>query len=93
MNSALQWFKEIGQGGRPLSPPVRVELTAREAEWLVPYLGALADIGMEVEPFGGHTFLVRSLPAPLAEKGPPLLSQTWERRGGLGGEVRARERR
>ena len=62
-----------GVGGRALSPPVRVELTAREAELLEPYLGALADLGMEVEPFGGHAFLVRSLPVPLAEQEPRVL--------------------
>ena len=61
---------------------MRVELTAREAEWLVPYLGALADIGMEVEPFGGHTFLVRSLPAPPGGGRPPSpLPDLGEKRG------------
>jgi DNA mismatch repair protein MutL len=62
-----------GAGGQPLSPPLRVELTAREAELLAPYLGALADLGMEVEPFGGHAFVIRSLPAPLAEQEPRAL--------------------
>jgi len=65
-----------GEGGRSLSPPVRVELTAREAELLESYLGPLADLGMEVEPFGEHTFLVRSLPAPLAEQEPRALLDT-----------------
>jgi len=78
-----------GEGSHPLNPPARVELTAHEAELLEPYLGALADLGMEVESFGRHDFLVRSVPAPLAEEGPSLLSQTWERREGLGGEARA----
>jgi DNA mismatch repair protein MutL len=58
---------------QPLDPPVRVELTTREAELLEPYLGALADLGMEVESFGGHAFLVRGVPAPLAEQEPRAL--------------------
>ena len=64
----------VGAGeGRPLDPPLRVELTAREAELLEPFLGFLADLGLEVEPFGGHTFLLRSVPAPLADQEPRAL--------------------
>jgi len=59
-----------GAGGRPLNPPVRVELTAREAELLGPYLGTLADLGMEVEPFGGHALVIRSIPVPLSGQEP-----------------------
>jgi len=49
---------------------VRMELTAHEAKLLEPYLGTLADLGIEMEPFGGYTFLMRSLPAPLADQEP-----------------------
>ncbi len=49
----------------PLTPPVRVELTSREADLLAAHLPVLADLGLEVEPFGGHSFLVRTLPEPL----------------------------
>lgn len=49
----------------PLSPPVRLDLTPREAELLDAHLGLLADLGLEVEPFGGHSYLVRALPDPL----------------------------
>ncbi len=59
-----------GEGGRPLNPPVRMELTAHEAKLLEPYLGTLADLGIEMEPFGGYTFLMRSLPASLADQEP-----------------------
>lgn len=58
---------------RVLNPPLRVQLTAREAEVLEPFLGALADLGVDVEPFGGHTFLLRSVPASLAEQEPRAL--------------------
>jgi DNA mismatch repair protein MutL len=62
-----------GEGRRPLNPPVRAELTAREAELLEPYLGVLADLGIEVESFGGHAFLVRSVPVPLEGQEPRAL--------------------
>jgi DNA mismatch repair protein MutL len=50
----------------PLSPPVRLDLTTREAELLSAHLDLLADLGLEAEPFGRNSFLVRTLPAPLA---------------------------
>ena len=59
--------------GQPLNPPLRVELTAREAALLEPFLGHLADLGFEVEPFGGHAFLLRSVPAPLVGQDPRAL--------------------
>jgi DNA mismatch repair protein MutL len=61
------------EGEQQLDPPLRVELTSREAELLEPFLGALADLGLEVEPFGGHAFVLRSLPAPLAGHDPRVL--------------------
>ena len=62
----------LGGGGtaQPVSPPVRVELTPREAERLEPFLALLADLGTEVEPFGRSTFLIRTLPAPVASSDP-----------------------
>ena len=62
-----------GEDSHPLSPPVRVELTARETELLEPYLQALADLGIEIEPFGGHTFVVRTVPVLLAWQDPQAL--------------------
>jgi len=59
-----------GEDRQALTPPARIELTIREAELLTPYLSTLADLGMEIEPFGGHTFLVRSVPAALAKQEP-----------------------
>ncbi len=60
--------EQLLAGGRPLplTPPVRVDLTAREAGLLAAHLSVLTDLGLEVEPFGGHSFLVRALPEPLA---------------------------
>jgi DNA mismatch repair protein MutL len=51
-----------------LSPAARLDLTAREAQLLEAHLNSLDDLGFEVEPFGGNSFLVRGLPAPLAEQ-------------------------
>ncbi len=59
-----------GEGRQTLAPPIQVQLPARQAELLEPFLGALADLGFEIEPFGGHTFLVRSLPRALAGHDP-----------------------
>jgi DNA mismatch repair protein MutL len=52
----------------PLSHPVRLDLTAREAELLTMHLGTLSDLGVEVEPFGGNSFVARALPVPLLGK-------------------------
>ncbi len=56
-----------------LNPPLRLELTAREVEAAAPLLDALAELGIEVEPFAGSTLLVRSLPATLAHQEPRAL--------------------
>ena len=58
----------------PLSPSVRLDLTEREAEFLEAHLSLLADLGLEVEPFGGNSFLVRGLPEPLAGQDVPALA-------------------
>jgi DNA mismatch repair protein MutL len=57
----------------PLSPPIRLDLTAREAELLTMHLGTLSDLGIEMEPFGGNSFVARALPAPLLGKDAPAL--------------------
>ena len=52
---------------RELQSPLVLHLTPRDADALGDLLPALRDIGVWVEPFGAHAFLVRALPAPLAE--------------------------
>jgi DNA mismatch repair protein MutL len=47
---------------------VTVELSAKEAQVLKNNQETLMELGMEVAPFGGNTFLVRSVPADLAGK-------------------------
>jgi DNA mismatch repair protein MutL len=48
-----------------LEPPIRLELTLQEAERLAGSLNLLADLGLEIEPFGKRSFLLRSLPSAL----------------------------
>src|SRR5262249_54201495 len=45
-----------------LLEPLLIELTARQTHLLTPRLGELAALGIECQPFGGSTFLVRSVP-------------------------------
>ena len=57
-------------GGAPvsLSPAVRLDLTPREGELLAAHQGLMLDLGIEMAPFGGNSFLVRGMPGPLAEQ-------------------------
>lgn len=48
--------------GQLLLQPLLVELTAVQAEQLVPRLGELRALGLDCEPFGGSVFLVRAVP-------------------------------
>ena len=49
----------------PLSPAPRLELTPREIDTLERIAPLLNSLGIEIEPFGGPSFLVRTLPQPL----------------------------
>jgi DNA mismatch repair protein MutL len=46
--------------------PVTVELPPALAAWVETNLPTLQEVGLEVEPFGGTTFIVRAVPAYLA---------------------------
>ncbi len=50
-----------------LLSPLTLELTPRQAETLASQPKALVELGFEIEPFGGETYLVRAVPAMLAE--------------------------
>jgi DNA mismatch repair protein MutL len=60
-------FETLLHGGQraDLEPPARLELTPVEAERLTSSLNLLADLGLEIEPFGKRTFLLRALPPAL----------------------------
>ncbi|MEW6568705.1 MAG: DNA mismatch repair endonuclease MutL [Chloroflexota bacterium] len=53
-----------------LLEPTSLHLPARQAELLEPRLGALRHLGFDVEPFGGGSFRLRSLPVLLAGLAP-----------------------
>jgi DNA mismatch repair protein MutL len=48
--------------------PETIELGFREAEVLSGILPDLMELGLEIEPFGGNTFVVKAVPALLAER-------------------------
>jgi len=53
---------------QPLLVPVTLELSAKEAQVLRGNMETLLELGVEAAPFGGNTFVVRSVPADLAGK-------------------------
>jgi len=68
-------------GSRPvaLPAPVRLDLTPHEEERLAAHLDTLADLGLEITPFGGHSFLLRALPQALeVEDVPGLVAELLE---------------
>ncbi len=64
----MQGVREKKLEVQPLLVPVTVELSAKEAQVLKNNLDTLLELGMETAPFGGNTFLIRSVPADLAGK-------------------------
>lgn len=64
-------FEQLKQGGPVLSQrllvPETVELGFREADALAGILPELTAFGLEVEPFGGATFVIKSVPSMLAQ--------------------------
>lgn len=48
--------------------PLAVELDPAYLAWVETHLAELRDAGLELEPFGGNTFLVRAVPACLAQQ-------------------------
>jgi DNA mismatch repair protein MutL len=65
-------YEQLSRGGagavQPLLVPETVELGAREARAIAEMLPRLAEMGIEVEPFGGNTVVVKALPALLAAR-------------------------
>jgi len=65
--------------------PETVELGYREAAVLEKIIPDLKDIGLEIEPFGGNTFVVKAVPALLAEREiRPLLIEIVEKIAQIG---------
>lgn len=66
-------YEGIGARSQLLLTPRMVELPRRDAELLTEHLETLEKLGMEVEPFGGKTFVVKSMPLALSDEDPGSL--------------------
>jgi DNA mismatch repair protein MutL len=56
---------------QPLLEPAVLDLSAEVAAIAADSLASLADLGLTLEPFGGNSYLLRSVPAILARAGQP----------------------
>lgn len=69
-------MRQIAEGNAPsqrLLIPAVVDIPAREHAWVVDHLEDLRIAGFFIEPFGGTTLKIESLPASAAEKEPERL--------------------
>jgi len=64
----MKGLKERKLEVQPLLVPATVELEPRAAQAVIDRLDVMRELGMEVDPFGGNTFVVRSVPADLSGK-------------------------
>jgi DNA mismatch repair protein MutL len=65
--------------------PETIELSHREAGILETLLEGLRDMGLEIEPFGGKTYLIKSVPALLAGRPvKPLVMEIVEKAAEIG---------
>jgi DNA mismatch repair protein MutL len=55
---------------QPLLEPLVLDLSPEQAAVAAEELGTLAELGIAIEPFGGSSYLVRSLPAILSKDSP-----------------------
>ena len=55
-------FGKHGESSQGLLVPERIEITAKEAALLEAVLPELKELGIDAEPFGGGSFLIRSKP-------------------------------
>jgi DNA mismatch repair protein MutL len=82
LKAAYKNSKIITQG---LLIPEKLELSHREAAILDSLIESLGDLGVGVEPFGGKTYLVRSVPDILAEKSiSPLIMEIIDKAAEFG---------
>ena len=78
-------YRRSGITMQGLLVPERLELTHREAGILETLLKDLTDMGLEIEPFGGNTCLIKSVPALLAGRPiEPLVMEIVEKAAEIG---------
>lgn len=72
-------FRQAGTGGKviaqPLLLPEVVALSPADYGLLMEHIDIIKETGLEVEPFGGHTVVIKSLPAILGHLNPQGLLQ------------------
>ena len=73
---AQQW-QQRGVDAQGLLAPESVALPPRDARVIADSLELMAQMGFEVAPFGGDTFLVEAVPAMLSEMAPKRILETW----------------
>jgi DNA mismatch repair protein MutL len=64
----FETLRKGGSGSQALLVPETVELSYTEADLLEGLIPSLEKMGLEIEPFGGQTFVVRSVPAMLRNR-------------------------
>jgi DNA mismatch repair protein MutL len=70
-------------GAQKLLVPETLELNFREAEILEQMLGDLNTLGLEIEPFGKNTFVIKAVPALLSGQDPkPVVREIVEKMAG-----------
>ena len=68
-----------GMAGQTLLVPETLELSHKESDILIGLLPHLSSLGIEVEPFGGTTFIIKSVPSIISQKAmTPILTEIIE---------------
>jgi len=68
-----------GMAGQTLLVPETLELSHKESDILLGLLPHLSSLGIEVEPFGGTTFIIKSVPSIISQKAmAPILTEIIE---------------
>jgi DNA mismatch repair protein MutL len=79
-DSHKRGYEQSGGATQGLLVPETLELSHREADILNRLLDHLNDMGLKIEPFGGSTYVVKSVPAVLTGKAvKPLLMEILEK--------------
>jgi len=64
----LKQSRKVTAASQGLLIPETIDLNYREAKILEKFLPELATLGFEIEPFGGDTFAIKSVPTVLGER-------------------------
>jgi len=86
------FFEQLKQRGNKQPPaaqkllvPETLELSFREADILGQMLLDLKSLGLEIEPFGGNTFVIKAVPALLCERElKPMIYEMVEKTAAVG---------